>query len=126
MGERCSYSSDIWSLGVTLWVRRPLCLGPGLSMDALGSACSSGRCSLLARRLPCSTLPLPLPSLLVSCPTLLLCPPPHAPFTLTRPQEICTGEKPRRGQLREIQVPQEAPAEGERTVQHSAARHSSL
>ena len=62
-----------------------------------------------------------------SCPMLLLCPPPHAPLTLTRPQEICTGEKPRRGQLREIQVPQEAPAEGERsTAQHSTAQHSSL
>lgn len=24
MGERCSYSSDIWSLGVTFWVRRLL------------------------------------------------------------------------------------------------------
>ncbi len=26
LGERCSFSSDIWSLGVTLWVRRGCCM----------------------------------------------------------------------------------------------------
>lgn len=26
MGERCTYSSDVWSLGVTFWVRAGVCL----------------------------------------------------------------------------------------------------
>ena len=46
MGQRCSFSSDLFSFGVVLW-------------------------------------------------------------------EICTGERPKRGQMRDVRVPEEAPAEGE-------------